>query len=177
MSLENYCAVHSSRCYLLCTLLAAGIGTPLFSNSCLCCSIGHHGSERRHTSEHCAFHAVWQDDIADQCLQRLRYVMRSRDMSQPQHDVHWIGEMQKIWTTKLLLKTLDRVKNKSRTQCPSKNRGAFFSLHFPSPDHWILVSVVSVFRWSTEKSLEPCVGFLHYSYIGKVEYTPPKCHE
>ena len=77
---------------------------------------------------------------------------------------------------KILLKTLDRVKNKSHTQCPSKNRGAFFSLHFPSPDHWTLVSVVSVFRWSTEKSLEPCVGFLHYSYIGKVEDTS-KFHE
>ena len=88
MSLENYCAVHSSRCCLLAHYLQLGLEPHLFSSSCLCCSIGHHGSERRHTSEHCAFHSVWQDDIADQFLQRLRYVMRSRDMSQPQHNVH-----------------------------------------------------------------------------------------
>lgn len=161
MSFENYFAVHSNKCYLVAHYLQLGLEHPWFGNSCLCYSIGHHGSERRHASEHCAFHSVWQDEIADHFLQRLRYVMRSRDMSQPtQCALNWGNA--KIWTTKILLKTLDRVKNKSHTQCPSKNRGAFFSLHFPSPDHWTLVSVVLINREESRTLCWFSSLFLHW---------------
>ena len=172
MSFENYFAVHSNKCYLVAHYLQLGLEHPWFGNSCLCYSIGHHGSERRHTSEHCAFHSVWQDEIADHFLQRLRYVMRSRDMSQPQHNVHWIGEMQrfeqqksywKLW----IVSTTNRIPSaQARTEAP----------FFLSISRLLIIGLWYQWYWSTEKSLEPCVGFLHYSYIGKVEYTS-KFHE
>lgn len=128
MSIEDYCAVHSSRCYLLAHYLQLGLGF-LYLAARVCVVPLGIMAQREGTPVNIVHFTPFGRMIL-QISSCRDWGMSWDHVTCPNHNTMCIelGNCKDL--NKKLLKTLDRVKNKLRTQCPSKNRGGFFSLHF-----------------------------------------------